>query len=261
VADSDGDCINDGLEDKNKNGFFERPAGETDPTSTDSDGDGLADGAEDKNCNGALDGGETSATNGDTDGDGVTDLVETAAGTDPTNPNSNPQANGDFVFLEPFMMPQSPTDDDLDFKTKLQSVDLYVLLDRSGSMTTEINNVKLQLSTVISHLTCPPLGTGDPATCIPDLWAGAGTLSYQGAGNQAFVHFADLQPNPNLSALPTAEPTNRTNTAEDTTYAAFAAVTGQGGASFGISVAARATCAGSTPSICATCATTGRTPK
>jgi len=244
-SDSDNDCIPDMVEARGNPPVDTDGDTRFDFVDRDSDDDGLADGAEDKNCNGALDGGETSATNGDTDGDGVTDLVETAAGTDPTNPNSNPQANGDFVFLEPFMMPQSPTDDDLDFKTKLQSVDLYVLLDRSGSMTTEITNVKANLSTVISHLTCPPLGTGDPATCIPDLWAGAGTLSYQGAGNQAFVHFADLQPNPNLSALPTAEPTNRTNTAEDTTYAAFAAVTGQGGASFGISVAARATCAGS----------------
>ena len=33
------------------------------------------------------------------------------------------------------MKPQSPLDDDLDFSTKLQAVDLYVLLDRSGSMS------------------------------------------------------------------------------------------------------------------------------
>ena len=244
--DSDGDCLADQLEARgvvppvdadmdNRLDFLDR----------DSDNDGLADGAEDKNCNGAVDAGETSATDEDTDNDGVTDLVETAAGTDPTNPSSNPQANGDFVFVEPFMMAQSPTDEDLDFKTKLQSVDLYVLLDRSGSMLTEISNVKANLSTTVKNLTCPPIGTGNPATCIPDLWAGAGTLSYQGAGNQAFVHFADLQPNPNFSGLPTAEPTSRTNTLEDTTYSAFAAVTGQGGTSFGISVAARASCVGS----------------
>ncbi len=102
----------------------------------------MLDATEDANCNGAVDGGETSATDDDTDGDGVSDLIEVAAGTDPTNPADNPQANGDFVFVEPYMKPQSPLDDDLDFSTKLQAVDMYVLLDRSGSMRQEIDAVK-----------------------------------------------------------------------------------------------------------------------
>src|SRR5690606_13959910 len=139
----------------------------------DSDDDGVPDATEDANCNGAQDGGESSATSSDSDGDGVSDLIEITAGTDPNNAADNPQANGDFVFVMPYMKPQTPTEDDLDFSTKLQAVDMYVILDRSGSMLDEYNTIKSNLSTVVSRLTCPPYGTGNPATCIPDLWAGA----------------------------------------------------------------------------------------
>ena len=245
-TDSDGDCVPDLVE----------SGGVTPPADTDgdhhydfidrdSDNDGLADTTEDANCNGTQDGGETSAKDDDSDNDGVSDLVEIAAGTSPTNPADNPQANGDFVFVEPYMKQQTPADDDLDFSTKLQAVDMYVLLDRSGSMSTEIVAVRDNLSAAISHLTCPPLGTGDPATCIPDLWAGAGTIGYQGSGAAAFQNYRDLQPNPNISGIPVTEPTG-TNTMEPLTFAAWASITGQGGASYSMSaVPARTTCLGS----------------
>ncbi|MEO8705023.1 MAG: hypothetical protein ABI867_33530 [Kofleriaceae bacterium] len=243
--DSDDDCISDQLE----------SGGVTPPINSDadqrpnfidrdSDDDGVLDSAEDANCNGSADPGESSATNADTDGDGVTDLVETVAGTDPTNPADNPQANGDFVFVEPFMDVQAPLDDDLDFKTNLRAVDMYVLLDRSGSMLDEIAGVRNNLGTVVNQLTCAPLGTGVPPDCIPDLWAGAGTLGYTGSGADAFRNFADLQPNPSFAGLPVTEPGGCC--AEVMTFAAFASVTGQGGANFGLGgVPARATCAGS----------------
>jgi len=243
--DSDDDCISDQLESggvsppinsdlDSRPNFIDR----------DSDDDGVVDAAEDANCNGAADAGESSATNPDSDGDGVTDLVETAAGTDPTNPNSNPQANGDFVFVEPFMAPQSPLEDDLDFKTKLQSVDMYVILDRSGSMSAEITSVKNNLSAVVNNLTCAPLGAGTPPNCIPDLWAGAATIGYSGSGAQAFSHFADIQPAPSFTGLPITEPGGCC--AEPLTYGAYASVTGEASAQFGIAgVVARATCAGS----------------
>ncbi len=246
-TDSDGDCLTDRIE----SGGVRPPRdtdGDTRPdfNDLDSDDDGLLDGAEDANCNGVRDGSETSATSGDTDGDGVSDLIEVAAATDPNNPADNPQANGDFVFIEPYQAPQSPTDDDLDFSSRLQQVDMYVILDRSGSMTTEFTSVRNNLGTVISHLTCPPLGTGDPATCIPDLWAGAGTVGYSGStGGAAYLHAVDMQPNPNVSGLPGTEPNGCC--AEDLNFSVYAAITGNGTASqpsCGIqTVAARASCA------------------
>ena len=149
------------------------------------------------------------STNDDTDNDGVSDLIEVAAGTEPEQPDDNPQANGDFVFVEPYMKPQSPPDDDLDFSTKLQAVDMYVLLDRSGSMTHGDLDGEDNLSTVVADLTCPPLGTGTPATCIPDLWAGAGTIGYTARArprSRTRRHPA----NPNFSGMPITEPSGTT---------------------------------------------------
>jgi hypothetical protein len=241
---SDGDCVPDSIEARGNPPADSDLDGRFDFLDRDSDNDGLLDAQEDANCNGAVDNGESSATDEDSDNDGVTDLVEDVAGTDPNNPNSNPQANGDFVFVEPFMEPQAPLEDDLDFKTNLQAVDLYVMVDRSGSMTPEITSVRDNLSTVVRNLTCAPLGTGTPPNCIPDLWAGAGTIGYAGSGADAFRNFVDLQPNPSFSGLPTTEPSGCCT--EVMSFSALAAITGQGGASFGLSgVPARASCAGS----------------
>lgn len=243
--DSDGDCVLDAVEARGT------PPADTDGDhhadflDRDSDNDGVADIAEDANCNGTADPGESSATSGDTDGDGATDLIETAAGTDPSNPASNPQANGDFVFVEPYQAPQTPLESNLDFSTKLQAVDLYVMLDRSGSMAQEISTVKTNLSNVVRNVACPPLGTGAIGNCIPDLWAGAGTIGYQGAGAAAFQNWVDIQPNPSFGSLPITEPST-SNYDEPLTFAALAAVTGQGGASYSMGgVPARSSCAGS----------------
>lgn len=243
--DADGDCVPDLLEARGAPPADSDGDHHADFLDRDSDNDGVPDVTEDANCNGVVDGGESSPLAEDTDGDGVSDLVETAAGTDPANPTSNPLANGDFVFVEPYQAPQAPLASDLDFSTKLQAVDLYVMLDRSGSMAQEISTVKSNLSTVVRNVACAPLGTGTPPNCIPDLWAGAGTIGYQGAGAAAFQNWVDVQPNPNFSSLPTGEPST-SNYDEPLTFAAFAAVTGQGGASYSMSsVPARATCAGS----------------
>ena len=165
-TDSDGDCRLDALE-----------AGDADLTTAprdfdndgggdfidlDSDNDGLLDSLEDPNCNGVLDSGESSATNPDTDGDGVTDLVEHAAGTNPNDPLSNPQANGDFVFLVPYMAPPSPDKDTLDFATDISQADVAFLLDTTFSMNDEINAIKSSLGTIVSqlHTEIPNIGIG-----------------------------------------------------------------------------------------------------
>lgn len=246
-TDSDGDCIPDSVEARgvtppadfdmdNRYDFLDR----------DSDDDGVPDATEDANCNGVTDAGETSATNGDSDADGVSDLIEVAAGTNPNDPADNPQANGDFVFVEPYMQPQSPNDDDLDFSTQLKAVDMYVLLDRSGSMDGEYSAIRANLSTVVNHLTCPPLGTGNPATCIPDLWAGAGTIGYQGSGAGAYENKIDIRQAPNFLTLPDRTEPTGSNSMEPLTFAAYAAVTGLGGVNYSMpGVPARASCAGS----------------
>ena len=69
--DSDGDGLDDGIENADKNSF--RSADETDATNQDTDGDGLADGVEDKNRNGRVDRGETSPVAADGDADGILD--------------------------------------------------------------------------------------------------------------------------------------------------------------------------------------------
>ncbi len=242
--DSDGDCILDVDEARGNPPADTDGDGRYDFRDRDSDGDGLLDGAEDANCNGVVDSGETSGTNQDSDGDGVTDLVETAAGTDPNNANDNPQANGDYVFVEPYQDTQSPLDDDLDFKTNLQSVDMYVMVDRSGSMSTEISSVKANLSTVVNNLTCAPLGAGTPPNCIPDLWAGAASIGYSGTNGQPFTNHVDIQPAPSFSSIATNEPSSGC-CAEPLVFGAHAAITGQGSNSFSPAVPARSSCAGS----------------
>lgn len=252
--DSDEDCIPDANE-----------AGDADldtpPADTDSDGrpnfkdldsdfDGLPDRDEDLNCNGTLDPGESSAYNPDTDGDGIPDLVEVAAGTDPQNETDNPTNNGDFVFTVPYEEVPNPTEDQLDFSTNLQIVDVYVLVDRSGSMSGEIASIRSNIQTVADDVTCPPLGNGDPADCIPDIWWGVGTVGYRGTNGQSYTNHLDLQPNPSLitGSLPTTEPAGCC--AEPLLLGAYSTVTGAGSSGDGTcsvntAYPARSSCAGS----------------
>lgn len=246
--DSDGDCRPDAIEAGSPvvdSDGDRRP----DFLDRDSDGDGVADQAEDADCDGVLDPDETSATSGDTDGDGAPDIVETEAGTGGNDASDNPQARGDFVFIEPYQEPQSPVSDVLDFSTRLRQVDLYVMLDRSSSMQDEISHVKAHLTQVLGRLMCA--GDSDVG-CVEDLWAGAGTIGYQFA--QPFAHYADVQPSLSIAAMNTAPPNQGTyNSKEATTFALWSAITGQGTAAAGCDFARpdvtptppRATCAGS----------------
>jgi hypothetical protein len=239
--DSDGDCIPDAAEARGAPPADTDRDGRPDFLDRDSDNDGVPDTAEDANCNGVVDPTETDPAAQDTDGDGVSDLVEIAAGTDPLDPADNPQAHGDFVFVAPYLQPQTPVEQHLEFSTRLQAVDIYVLLDRSGSMTTEIQAVKANLASVVASLGCPP---GATSGCIPDLWAGAGTVGYSQSGSQAFQSWVDIQPSPSFQSVPVSTPAGCCT--ETSTYSAYAAITGQGGAAFNLPhVPARASCAGS----------------
>ncbi len=162
--DSDDDCRPDQLEAGGNPPLDSDGDGRFDFADRDADNDGLADRLEDTNCNGVRDGDESSPLAGDTDGDGTSDLVENAAGTNPNNPADNPQANGDFVFLVPYVMPPSPTSDTLDFSTAISQADVFFLMDTTGSMGGEIGNLQASLGTIIPAL----------ATQIPNVGIGVG---------------------------------------------------------------------------------------
>ncbi len=184
--DSDADCRSDRLEAGDED-LATEPIdsdgdGGGDFIDLDSDGDGLLDQLEDLNCNGVLDGGESSPRAADTDLDGTTDLVEVIAGTDPTNPADNPQANGDFVFVMPFMAPPTPAVDTLDFSSSITQADVFFLMDTTGSMGGVIANLRSSLSTITAALSVD----------IPDIGVGVGGYDdfpispYGGAGDQPF---------------------------------------------------------------------------
>jgi hypothetical protein len=236
-TDADDDCVPDGAEAGGVPPLDTDDDGRFDFLDRDSDDDGLSDQAEDANCNGVQDAGESSPTDGDSDDDGVSDLVETAANTDPTDANDNPQANGDFVFIVPYEEPPTPEDDDLDFSTNLVTVDVYVLIDRSGSMSGEITSVRDNIAGQLELLTCPPLGSGSPADCIADLWSGSGTFGYEDGA--PYTNHLDVQSNPDLTgpAIATAEP-GSSSFNESHLLATWSTVTGQGTATSGCSPAA-----------------------
>lgn len=160
--------------------------GTPDHADADSDDDGIADGVEDKNGNGKVDGGETSALKGDSDGDGADDLVESAAGTDPTDAKANPQADGNFVFVVPYKKDPMPPKATLDFTTDIVKADVFFTVDTTGSMGGELAQLQMSLSgTIIPAL----------AAAIPDL--GFGVASFQdfpvggfGAGGDVPFHLA-----------------------------------------------------------------------
>jgi hypothetical protein len=138
----------------------------------DSDNDGLSDGDEDLNHDGVLDPGETDPHQADTDGDGVSDLVETVAGTDPRDPADNPQAHGNFVFLEPYQRPPEPPEDTLRFRTNITRVDLYFVEDISVSMEAELLAIHDNVVAMVDELTCDPGET--PTSCAADCPATCG---------------------------------------------------------------------------------------
>lgn len=195
-TDADADCRSDAIEAGDAE--LATPPQDTDGDGFanaydfDSDGDGLSDQDEDTSCDGVADPGETSATSSDTDADGASDLIELEGNTDPNDASDNPLAQGNFVFEVPFELPPSPTQEDLDFSTQIKKLDIYVLMDLSGSMGPEIAAVRTGIDTALTNVSCQA-GVEDPS-CIPDIWSGVGTIGYRFAEGRPFTHLSDVQP-------------------------------------------------------------------
>lgn len=141
-ADSDGDgtpnCLDldsddDGMidADEKKNG--------TNPYNPDSDGDGLTDYQESQYG--------TNPNKKDSDDDGYDDLAEIAYGTDPNNPSDKIPESVFYVIL-PYK-PGLKVNRQLDFKTDIQQADIAILVDLSGSMGDEHNNLKQGINNII----------------------------------------------------------------------------------------------------------------
>ncbi|MCB9593694.1 MAG: hypothetical protein H6719_13255 [Sandaracinaceae bacterium] len=145
--DSDGDGLTDATE-----------AGDTDVMSppVDSDGDGLPDFRDlDSDNDGLSDGDEVSVygtdpTDPDSDGDGDTDAAEIAAGTDPNDPADTIGGGGDFTFdLPPGGMART---DVLQFDPQIRRADILFLVDTTGSMGGEINNLQMELAGLVGRI-------------------------------------------------------------------------------------------------------------
>ena len=157
---------------------------------TDSDDDGLGDEAESEHG--------TDPTVGDTDDDGAGDMVEVAIGTDPLDGESNPGSA--LVFVLPHGELTHPALATAAFRTSIPALDLYLLVDQSGSMDQEFLTLQSGLVDMVAGLVCPTVGGAcsedadcpigaichaeecvqDPlsgAGCIPEIWTGVGVFN------------------------------------------------------------------------------------
>jgi hypothetical protein len=174
-ADSDGDGIydyhdrdsdNDGIPDERERAGDVDRDGLQNFRDPDADGDGILDSEEgEEDCDGdglpnfldrdSDNDGVTDAVEReirsdpclqDTDGDGLTDLVEQAIGTDPNDATSGIGEDEFFVIL-PYNDPAIV--EELEFTTNVKQADVYFLTDTTGSMGSEIANIRRSLSTFI----------------------------------------------------------------------------------------------------------------
>lgn len=119
----------------------------------DSDNDGLGD-REEREIH------HTNPLVADSDGDGFPDLVEVAAeGADPNDRSVGIDPDDFFVILpyqgEAEVQP-------LRFGTSVQKADVFFMMDRTGSMSEEVGQLRSSLSSVVSQITqqIPDIGVG-----------------------------------------------------------------------------------------------------
>ena len=113
------------------------------PDPTDSDGDGLPDA--DEVTHG------TDPNNPDTDGDGLSDGDEIKLGTDPNNPDTDGDGVPDGIEVEVGSDPTDATDDSCAGDSAMATqgkkpADIIVIIDNSGSMGEESDEVELRIN-------------------------------------------------------------------------------------------------------------------
>jgi hypothetical protein len=182
--DSDGDGVTDELEFNYCNEDSDMPVdtdgdGAPDFLDRDSDGDGLSDMQED-------DVGSNRCLT-DSDGDGFDDLAEWAHPTaDPTDDTLGIPEDDFYLILPPGGPLQ---EEDLEFGTDITVADVFFLVDTTGSMYSEIDQIKATLSTVI----IPNIKAR-----IADAWFGVGwfadfpTAGYGYGSDMAFSLSQDM---------------------------------------------------------------------
>lgn len=110
----------------------------------------------------------------DCDADGVIDIVEIAAGSSPTDPNSLPEDAG-LYFVLPYQGGELTRD--FTFATGVARADIYFLIDTTASMQPAIDALKTSISSTI----LPTILNGDfnanpPIPPISDAWIGVGEV-------------------------------------------------------------------------------------
>jgi len=182
--DSDGDGVPDSEEARNTDPCFPRDSdgdGAFDFYDTDSDNDGLPDAREAEIG--------TDPTSVDSDGDGVTDLGEVeGSGTDPLDPDST-IPEGDFFVVLPYN--GAHENRTLRFSTDISVADVFFLMDTTGSMGSELDNIQAGMESVIIP------GVQD---LIPDVQFGAGGFddfpvgSHGSSRDLPYYHLLDISP-------------------------------------------------------------------
>lgn len=166
-ADSDGDGYPD----------IDEAGGLAGCAARDTDGDALPDYIDNDSDNDGLSDGEerdryfTNPLAADSDGDTFDDLAE--AVNDEANPldplvGIDPE---DFYIVLPYMDPA--VDRELQFNSRVRQADVFFMMDRTGSMSEEVNELKDSLETVVAGIT----------DAIPDIGVGFG--GFAGFGGRA----------------------------------------------------------------------------
>jgi hypothetical protein len=156
-TDSDGDGIPDNEERGDRGGCDARrsdPDTFPDYLDNDSDNDGLSDREERERY-------FTDPYSADSDGDGYTDTAEIATGHDPNDATDGLDPR-DFYVVLPYM--EDPEYRELDFGTDILKADVFFMMDRTGSMTGEVDQLRSGLRTLVTRI----------ATTIPDIGVGFG---------------------------------------------------------------------------------------
>ena len=140
----------------------------------DSDNDGLSD-TEERTLY------LTDPFNPDSDSDGFTDTAEVATGHNPADPADGIPPDDYYVVL-----PYGGAEEvrDLRFDTNLRKADVFFMLDRTGSMTGEVDALKSSLASVVTRM----------AASISDIGVGVGGFAgFGGPGSGGCVTFLGIE--------------------------------------------------------------------